>query len=498
MIDGLLRQSTAVTVPIGPFVDSTDGDTEETGLTIAQADVRLKKAGGAGAQKNNATSATHDADAVYDCPLSTTDTNTLGQLVLYVHVAGAAFVRHVYAVVPPVVYDALIAGTDNLDISVVQWLGTACATPTVAGVPEVDATHWGGTAVASAAVRATLEQVLGTAITEGAAGRLAAALTAFLNVAAPVLTVASVNQTGDSFARIGANGASLSAIPDEAGVTTLLSRVGTPSNLGGGATVAANLSDIEAQTDDIGTAGAGLTAIPDSAGVTTLLSRIPSALFSGITSLAQWLGLIAGKQVGDATARTEIRATGAGSGTFDETTESLEAIRDRGDAAWVTGTTPPTAAAIASQVRTELATELARIDVAVSTRLSTAGYTVPLDAAGTRSALGMASANMDTQLAALDTLIDTAIANIAALNNISTSDVLTQVNSALNTAISELTGVPSATPTLRTALMFLYMALRNRTTTTATEQTVQNDAGTPIATAVLSDDSTTMTKAEFA
>ncbi len=93
----------------------------------------------------------------------------------------------------------------------------------------------------------------------------------------------------------------------------------------------------------------------DSAGVTTLLSRLSAtragyldnlsagavalaSTFSGITSLAQWLGLIACKQTGDATARTELRATGAGSGTFDETTDSQEALRERGDAAWVTAT----------------------------------------------------------------------------------------------------------------------------------------------------------------
>ncbi len=101
-------------------------------------------------------------------------------------------------------------------------------------------------------------------------------------------------------------------------------RLGAPT----GASVSADIAVVEGQTDDIGVEGAGLTAIPDSAGTTTLLGRIPAALFSGITSLAEWLGLIAGKQVGDATARTEIRATGAGSGTFDETTDSEEAIRD--------------------------------------------------------------------------------------------------------------------------------------------------------------------------
>lgn len=48
----------------------------------------------------------------------------------------------------------------------------------------------------------------------------------------------------------------------EALVDDIESRIGTPSDLGGGATIAANLVVIEGQTDDIGAAGAGLTAIP--------------------------------------------------------------------------------------------------------------------------------------------------------------------------------------------------------------------------------------------
>lgn len=99
-------------------------------------------------------------------------------------------------------------------------------------------------------------------------------------------------QTGDAYARLGApSGASLSA-------------------------------DVAAVKTDTG----------------NLVTRITSTLFSGITSLSQWLGMLAGKQVGNTTARTEIRATGAGSGTYDETTDSQEAIRDRGDAAYLTAT----------------------------------------------------------------------------------------------------------------------------------------------------------------
>ena len=77
-----------------------------------------------------------------------------------------------------------------------------------------------------------------------------------------------------------------------------------------------------------------------------------STMFSGITALAQWLGLIAGKQAGNATALTEMKATGAGSGTYDPTTDSTEALRDRGDSAWPTATGFSTHTA--ANVRTEM------------------------------------------------------------------------------------------------------------------------------------------------
>ena len=55
-------------------------------------------------------------------------------------------------------------------------------------------------------------QVLGTALTETSAGYLAAGIKKLFDVASPVLTAASVNQTGDSYARLGAPaGASVSA-----------------------------------------------------------------------------------------------------------------------------------------------------------------------------------------------------------------------------------------------------------------------------------------------
>jgi hypothetical protein len=156
----------------------------------------------------------------------------------------------------------------------------------------------------------------------------------------------------------------------------------------------------EAFFDGTGYAGTGnviptvttLTNAPsDSSGVTTLLSRVPSGIFTGITSLAQWLGLIAGKQTGNSTARTEIRATGAGSGTFDETTDSQEAVRDRGDAAWTTAT--------------GFSTHSASDVWSVGTRVLTAGTNIAL-AKGT----GVTGFN-DLSAAQVNAEVDTAIAD---------------------------------------------------------------------------------------
>src|SRR4030043_7410 len=155
-----LKQSTAVTPRLGPFAGSTDGDTDETGLTISQADVRLSKNGGAFAQKNEATSATHDEHGYYGVPLNTTDTGTLGLLRVAVHESGALAVWQDFMVVPANVWDSFFA-SDYLQIDAVQLLGSAFATPTVAGVPEVDITHISGTIHASTQIRSNVIQIEG-------------------------------------------------------------------------------------------------------------------------------------------------------------------------------------------------------------------------------------------------------------------------------------------------------------------------------------------------
>ena len=71
--------------------------------------------------------------------------------------------------------------------------------------------------------------------------------------------------TGTALPAAAADAAGGIPISDAGGLDmdAILSRIGTPGNLGGGtSTLAGNLADIEAQTDDIGAAGAGLTAVP--------------------------------------------------------------------------------------------------------------------------------------------------------------------------------------------------------------------------------------------
>lgn len=107
----ILKQSTAVDVIIGPFVDSTNGDSEETGLTIANTDVLLSKNGQTMAAKNDVTSCSHDAKGMYNCELDATDTNTVGNIVIFVHVSGALAVRHELQIVEEAVYDDLFGGS---------------------------------------------------------------------------------------------------------------------------------------------------------------------------------------------------------------------------------------------------------------------------------------------------------------------------------------------------------------------------------------------------
>ena len=126
-----LKQSTASQeVPLGPFLDDTDGKTQETALTIANTDVKLWISGATSLSSKNSGGATHMANGVYYAVLDATDTATLGPLVIFVHVAGALPIKVECLVLAANVFDSMIGGSDLLQVDATQVEG-ADATNTI-------------------------------------------------------------------------------------------------------------------------------------------------------------------------------------------------------------------------------------------------------------------------------------------------------------------------------------------------------------------------------
>lgn len=210
----VLRQSTSQLIRFGPFLDSTDGVTSETGLTIAQADMQLSKDGATFAQKNASGNATHDTDGWYSTTLDTTDTATVGILKLQIVVAGSVPVWETFYVIEEAIYDDLYAASS------VGYLKPTVASRTL----DITATGTAGIDWANVENQSTAVDLSGTDI------QLADTVTTYTG---------DTPQTGDSFARLGAPaGASVSA--DIAVIDGIVDNI---------------LFD----TAEIGTAGAGLT-----------------------------------------------------------------------------------------------------------------------------------------------------------------------------------------------------------------------------------------------
>ncbi|MBN9522500.1 hypothetical protein J0H58_28925 [bacterium] len=283
-----LRQSTASqAVVLGPFLDSTDGNTQETALSIANTDIRLRKAGAAAGAKNSG-GATHDAAGYYLTTLDATDTNTVGPLLISVHVAGALAVWLECYVYEEAVYDALFAASApgyvaNAPVNVAQISGDAGAADNAEAF--FDGTGYAGTNNVIPTVTAVTNAVALPTIPSNwitAAGVAAAAL----------------NGKGDWLLSSGYTA------PDNAGVAA-----------------------IKAKTDNLP---------PDPAD--------QSLVIAATDAIAARLGPPAGASIA-ADIATRLAAASY--------------------------TAPPGAAAVASQVRAELATELGRIDAAVTTRQAT-------------------------------------------------------------------------------------------------------------------------------
>ena len=424
-----LRQSTSQIVRFGPFVDSTDGVTAETALTIAQADMQLSKDGGAFAQKNASGNATHDTDGWYSTTLNTTDTATVGELYLQVVVSGALPVWVRWWVMEEAIYDALF-GASAAGFNSSGLVTLAAVTHTGATIPTV------------------------TTLT----GRTA--------------------QTGDNYARLGATaGASVSAdiATVDGNVDTLVTRV--PNTI--------SLANINAEVDTAFTdydppTRAELTS--DIGGLDTKIDTIDSNVDAILVDTGTTL---------------ETHLTDIKGGTFSGATDSLEAIRDRGDAAWTTGAggSAPTVEAIRAEMdsnSTQLAAivadtnELQTDDVpglisALDAKIDTIDTNVDAVLVDTGTTLPASIATVDSNVDAI--LVDTGTtipAQITALNDVSVSDILT-------TQMTESYAADGAAPTLAQALMLIQQMLGDFAISGTTLTVREVDGTTTAATFTLND-----------
>lgn len=252
-----LRQNTAVLVTVGPMTNYLTGvvmnTATETGITGVMAyDDDDGTAGGHFDFTCSAYGGDNDLVAVghnglWTLELTAAQTNFTGRAKLSLSdddQIGPMWED--FQVLTANVYDSLFAGSgptaDLLDVNLSQWLGTAAHAATVAGVPVVQLhdsagagginapanfedlnitdttglvrpdmanasgnysgtvatvttlTNWGG--------EVDVTKIHGSALTETSSGYLAAAFTKQYDVATPVFTAASVNQTGDAYANL--------------------------------------------------------------------------------------------------------------------------------------------------------------------------------------------------------------------------------------------------------------------------------------------------------
>lgn len=172
----------------------------------------------------------------------------------------------------------------------------------------------------------------------------------------------------------------------------------------------------------------------------------------------------------------------SGAQTFDPTTDSLEALRDSG--------TGPTIGQIAAAVWDELLSGHVTAGSA-GKALSDILAKMPAGAIST----------FDPTLSNVNLNVDQSGVVIGTINQFG-GTALTQINDQVldvifTDTIPELTVVPGSTPTLAKAMMFLFMALRNKRLASTSEEKIHNTAGVAIATASISDDGTTAIKEQF-
>lgn len=424
----MLKQSTARSRVI-LMVDSSDHVTGKTGLTLT---ITASKDGGSFASITP--TVTELATGFYKLALTTSHTDTLGDLALHITSSGADptdVVDEVVLDLPGVAQTgdnyarlgAPAGASHAADVAAVKTdtgaikTKTDSLTFTVAGVVDANSLRVGGTAQTGRDIGASvlLSAGSGTGQLDFTSGVVKANATQWLGGTIPAVNVTGVPlidlkytlgtispATAGSVRADAVTGAVGSVTGAVASVTgnvggNVTGSVGSVSgNVGGNVvgSVASVTARVTANTDQL--AGQTVTA---AAGVTFPTSvASPTNITAGTITTAT--NLTNAPTAGDftATMKTSLNAATPAVTVSDKTGFSLSSGGVQG--VWDALTSALTTSGSIGKWIVD------KLDVVLSTRLATSGYTAPLDAAGTRSAVGLGSANLDTQLGAIKTVTD--------------------------------------------------------------------------------------------
>ena len=297
---------------------------------------------------------------------------------------------------------------------------TGCIPATVTVVTSASASAgYAGLDWGVMANKTTTNALTGTTIASTQKVDIETIKTQTVTAAAGVTVLASVGtaatstaQTGDAYARLGAPaGASVSA--DVAAVnaktTNLPAAPASTTNITAGTiTTVTNLTNAPTAGDFTATMKTSIGTAVAASAVASVTGNVGGNVTGSVGSVTGAVGSVTGA-VGSVTGLTNATIADqvwdeilSGHVVSGSTGEALGAAGAAGDP-WITALPGAYSAGQAGYI---LGTNL---NATVSSRLASAGYTAPLDAAATRSAVGMASANLDTQIGTLATASNLAV-----------------------------------------------------------------------------------------
>lgn len=416
-----VRANTQVIVPVGPFVDVGDGFTPETGITLGAADeAELLKHGSTSVVDIAAATwaAITSMDGYYALTLTTSHTDTEGQLTVVVQDDSVCLpVKMHFRVLSEAAYDSFYGAKDDgfMDVNV-KTIGRA-------DTQETEASNLEAACAAYSATRGLSGTALPAAAADAAGGLPisdAGGLDLDAKVGALTFTVANkvdaniTNISGDATAAD--NAEAFFDGTGYAGTNNVIPTVTTLTNL---PAITANWLTAAGTAADFGTeigaavlsalgTGTWLTAIPWNA---SWDAEVQSEAEDAIVAHRLDELLNADSDIDGAAPPTvgsvfhELLSKTAGSFTFDQTTDSLEALRDRGDAAWITAT------GFSTHSAADVWASATRTLTAATNITSTGGTTVPqtgdsfarIGATGSGlTSLAQASVATEARLAELD------------------------------------------------------------------------------------------------